>query len=282
MKVILIFSILFGLQAQALTNAHPAESEAYSAVVFIRTDAVEKDGSDAPSFCNATFLSNRLLITAAHCLVQAIALKKTEVTVDLGEYLYSKKTGARIGYATREKVADKKAIFKVLPSVEERLKRKGVNTDLGLTDDLALIYLSSPITFGLPIFTTVKKANRSQASTFLARMKESLPEIVTVNPITEVSTLDSRRSALLNNLTASGRGADVKLESKSTARVEPGDSGAPLFMRDQNRLHLIGITKGRGETFFSNWDVYTWIGDKACEIGAGLPLTNDEKSTLCQ
>ncbi|GIL18686.1 MAG: hypothetical protein BroJett040_24370 [Oligoflexia bacterium] len=282
MKILFIFSIvILPLFAQALINGSAAETEEYVPVVFMRTEAVEKDGSSAPSFCNATFLSDRLLITAAHCVVQSIALRKTEIIIDIGEYVYNKKNGNRIGYLVREKVTDPKATFKVLDSVENRLARKGVNTDLGLTDDIALIYLSTPVKVEKPVLTFAQKASRSQAGAFISRINQYLPEIVTVNPIAEMSTSDTRRRAVLNQVSTSGYGSNVHLESKSTARVEPGDSGAPLFMRESGKLFLVGITKGRGETFFTNWDVYTWIGDKACEIGAKLPLSNDEKGTLC-
>ncbi|MCX7978077.1 MAG: hypothetical protein N2578_03650, partial [Bdellovibrionaceae bacterium] len=54
-----------------LTHSLPAEEPEFMPVALIRTEALADDGGEAPAFCNATFVSDRELVTAAHCLVYA-------------------------------------------------------------------------------------------------------------------------------------------------------------------------------------------------------------------
>jgi hypothetical protein len=83
------------------------------------------------------------------------------------------------------------------------------------------------------------------------------PTVVSVNPLSEVAmrSMDVRQKAQLTNLKISG----TNLESRAAARVEPGDSGSPLFVRIGTQWKLLAVTKGMAKSFFDDWDMFTLV-----------------------
>lgn len=138
----------FSLTARGLTNSVPALEENFQSLVMIRTEARDpSDGTSAPAYCNATFVHPQILITAAHCLLDARVLKEFSVEIDVGKYKFGTlRTGVtyRVGYVSVMK-EKKDAQFLFSPQLNQKISRHGFKTSLGVAEDLALIILKTPM-----------------------------------------------------------------------------------------------------------------------------------------
>lgn len=254
------FLILFTNLAWSLTASQPAHDPLWQNVVQIRTEAQDSDGSGVPAYCNATLLSFDRLITAAHCVHHAFVLKQFDVQIEIGAYKWGHRSDGsafRIGYVTHTR-AVRRATFQFAGSLKQKMMRVGLRARIGAEDDLAVVQLADPlpltrdIQFARPVTDSEFKLIKNDPSAFS-------PTVVTINFMEEISTNDTKRSAVLENLKmASG----FKIESRSTSRVQAGDSGAPLFVRIGNEWKILGVVKGRAETLFSNWDAFCAANQK--------------------
>lgn len=235
-------------------------SSQLDSVVQIRNDAPDQNGDDAPAFCVATLLSPSTLITAAHCVKDLYFHSNLTLQVDLGHYRYiTRPTGerVRIGYVNTIRHASTVQI-RFLPALGRKLASSGKRAKIGPNEDVAVVHLRRALE--LPsdfIFTRLPSATQLQA--MLKAPLNFSPTVTTINFLEE-SSLDYKRSALLNDVKVSGQ----HFTSKSTSRVAPGDSGAPFFMSANGRRFLVAVVKGRAETIFSNWDVYSHVHQLAC------------------
>ncbi len=252
-----VFLFLHSIQTWALTHSVYADDNSFGAVVFLRNEAVDEAGEPVPGYCNGTFIAEDLIITAAHCVAQAQALGKTETVLEIGFYKYIEKPNGekvRIGYKVIHQETQVPR-FRFLPSVAEKIKRNGVKASILPGEDVAVIVLSKKVNLTAFNYKPVSLVQPSEWAGLQKNVLSYLPSVVTVNPLAEIATNDTKRKATLDNLKASGK----NLESKSVSRVEPGDSGSPLFVRIGNEWKLLAITKGMAKSFFGSWDMFTVV-----------------------
>ncbi len=265
-----MINLLFLSFSFALTLSTPAIDPIWDSVVQIRTEAVDQDGADVPAYCNATLLSNQLLITAAHCVHHAQVLKSFTVHVEVGAYKFATRpdgSTVRIGYITKLK-HQSPAQFYFTPAVTRSFVSSKFKAKIGPSEDMAMIVLTNNL--DLPSdFPFAKIISQQNLQGLKNKITQYKPTVVTINFLEEMST-DTKRLAELNNLNLD----KLHFTSKSNSRVQAGDSGAPLFARIGNEWNLVGVVKGRASTVFSNWDVYTSVESNLC-------LISEQFSPLC-
>lgn len=267
-KVLLIFTLLFPILSSALTNSTAEENSFYNSVVFIRSDAPDAKGDTAPGFCNATLLSKNMAITAAHCVHLAYVSKMNEITIEKGAYKYKTMpdgTVKKIGYVPIGSIKIK-AEIEFSNALKDKMDRNGFKAKIGPNDDVAVIYWHDESTiFEQTSYPAI--ISPSEFKIVSQNLSNYKPTVVSINPFSEMS-IDTKRSALLNKVKWT---MTNYVESKSTSRVEEGDSGSPLFTNYNNQIKLFAVVKGRATTVFDNWDAFSSVSNIACEIDKKLP-----------
>lgn len=273
----MLLKLLLTATAWALTPSQPALDTYWDSVVHIRTEARDAQNSEAPSFCNATLLSPQVLVTAAHCLSHAEVLKARYMEVEVGAYKYGTRPDGhvvRIGYVKKFRQT-LNAQFFFTPELSKALKSSGLKTKISPAQDIAIAILNQP----LPLdsnFAFAQIASTRELNAMKMRLLQYRPTVVTVNYLTEMST-DTKRLAYLDEIKWD---TSRHFTSRSNSRVEEGDSGAPLFVQTGPQWKLIGVVKGRAETFFSNWDVFGTIDTNLCSISKAVPA--EFKASICK
>jgi hypothetical protein len=254
-----ILAVLFlsTFSAQALTNSTFADEPDFGTVVLLKNEALDEDGNSAPGYCVGTVISANIIVTAAHCLAQAEALGKKETAIQFGYYKYIQKPSGervRIGYKTSHEIIDRPQ-FKFLPSVTDKIRRQGTKAVIAPGEDIAHIVLSKALDLAALAIKPTPVVQMSEWNGMKNILTQYVPTVVTVNPIAEITTNDTKRKATLNNLKVLG----LNIESRSGSRVEMGDSGSPLFVRISNEWKLVAVTKGVAKGYFDNWDMFTVV-----------------------
>jgi hypothetical protein len=273
----LFFSVLFQLSAFALTNSLPEEKIEFESVIFIRNDAPDANGESLPAFCNATLLSKNMAVTAAHCLHYAFVSGEKMVTLEKGAYKYKimpDGTKRRIGYIPNFKT-NVQAEIEFSEKLKDKFLRSKFKAKIGPEEDVAIFWWKDEHPeLNLAFFPSLVSPSEEQI------IKKSISSFqlspVSINPFSEMS-IDTKRSSILNQ-TKWHRLNYV--ESKSTSRVQEGDSGAPLFVTINNQQKVFAVVKGKATTAFGNWDVYSPISQIACDINKRMPTEFSLKS--CQ
>lgn len=253
--------LYLAMQVQALSFSQPAVDDHWNSIVQITTDGLDSEQERVNSYCVATFLNPKVLVTAAHCVHHASLLKSNLVKIDLGRYEYRTRpdgTVFRLGYVNYF-TSVVKAQFYFNSGLTKKIQNNKWKTKILPDEDLALIVLEEPfqqeLKFLNPLTDLEIRSIKKNVLTYT-------PTIITINFIEEMS-LDTKRAATLNDIkSASAR----SWSSKSQSRVQPGDSGAPLLIRTGQEWKLIGVVKGQAKTVFSDWDVFASFELNLCEI----------------
>lgn len=267
---ILCFSIFLLLSSQALglSNSVAAESNEFDSVVFFSVTQYDPENKEPVSgYCNGNLLSERVLITAAHCLSMAQVLGDRDLDLEVGQYRYVITPNGekrKVGYMPilKERVRAQLVFTK---DIKRRLDSQGVRLRIGPGEDIAVAIFDKPLTINGKIqFNSM--ATQQELKAILPRVLTYWPTVVTINPFEEISTSDTKRMARLDNISLSAG----YVESKSQARVQPGDSGAPLFVRVGPQWKQVGVVKGKAQSIFSDWDVYAIADNKVCDIASQI------------
>jgi hypothetical protein len=240
MKLIFCYVFLFFSHAFALNPAAPAVEKIWESVALISAEGPDDSGDMVKGYCNATVIDKRTLITAAHCFVQSSALNGAAIGIEIGRYKFIEKDGQQInlGYRTTQKFSVPGKI-NFLPGVNP--KQKNVRPEL----DIVTVKLNSDL--DLPAdFIFAKVWTKSMPNLVAGSLT-----VVSVNPIETITHMNTKLFADLNSFRQNG----FQIESRSTSRVAPGDSGAGVFAAIAGETYLIGVVKGYASTAFSNWDV---------------------------
>lgn len=273
-SVILFF--LFITNSFALTNSTPAEAPRFDSVIFIRSDAPDSRGERIPDFCNGTLLNSHVMITAAHCIILAYISNDTKMTIQFGAYRYHVNpdgTRKRIGYMPTSTITQDVHI-EMSAGAKGAIARRGEKATISPIDDVALLWWNNslPETSAL---TYPDLFSKIEYQTILKNLSATPLNVVSINPLME-QTSNTRKIASLNNVTWT---LSNYLKSKSVARVEEGDSGAPIFATLNGKMKLFGVVLGRGSTIFDNWDVYSSANLQICPLSFNLPM--EYKKNFC-
>ncbi len=259
--------LLFSLSAFALTNSTPALSDSWTNVMQIRSDAPDSQGNDAPGFCNATLIHKNVLVTAAHCVKLAYISGIKKIDIDVGQYKYvTRRTDGqtvRIGYALKHRLT--KNVQIELPSgLVDKIHRRGEKATIEPSEDFALLWWNEET----PEFNDIVVSDivsPAEHASILKNFSQTSLMALTINPFSE-SSMDTKRMATLEKTKWSGY-----VYSKSTSRVEEGDSGAPLFASINGKFKVFAVVKGRASTIFDNWDAYSSVNPHLCVLAKTLP-----------
>ncbi len=274
LTVALLLSSVTSLQA--LTNSKTDETPEWSAVVQIKSDAPDSTGESISGYCNATFIGQNILVTAAHCVKLAYISKDNLLNIQTGYYKYITRPDGqivKIGYVKKDQF-DKHVNIELPKSLADKIASRGEKTQIGPDEDLALLWWNeaTPELKDMNFIQTVSPAEHLVIS---KNIKSYPLKAVSINFISEMS-LDTKRSADLNNY----KWNNGYVYSKSTSRVEEGDSGAPLFVKINNTMKIFGVVKGKASTVFDNWDVYPSINNHICDLNKRMPSDKKLKSCL--
>ena len=239
-----VLILFIAIKSMALLPASPAIEAAFRAVVLLKIPGPTDDGSIVDGLCNGTLLSSSLLVTAAHCVANSTLGASGLMKIEVGEYQYRTRpdgTTYRTGYMT---------IVKHQTTVRAQFAA-GISFDspanhIAPENDFVFVTLTTPLTLPADFTFPAMWSQSLQGQSLIS------PTVISVNPIEYISSMDTRQSAVLNQISFAAHSA----QSKSTSRVAAGDSGAPLFATINGKMYLIGVTKGLASTAFSNYDVF--------------------------
>lgn len=260
---------LWSAEGLALTNSIRDESIEWTSVVQIKSEAPDSTGETMPGYCNATFVGKNILVTAAHCVKLAYISKETKLSIETGYYKYVTRPDGqvvRIGYVPKAKF-DKHINIEIPKSLADKIARRGEKAQIGPDEDFAILWWeeSTPEIDDMTVSNLVTNQEHAEIT---KNIKNYPLKVVSINMFS-VSTLDYKRSGDLNVV----KWNNGYIHSKSQSRVEEGDSGAPVFVKINNKLKIFAVVKGRASTVFDNWDVYPSVNPHLCTLNKKMPST---------
>lgn len=262
--------------AYALTNSQMDESPLWASVVQIKSEAPDASGESIPGYCNATFVARNILVTAAHCVKLAYTSKENLINMQTGYYKYITRPDGkvvRIGYVKKDQF-DRHVNIELPKSLADKIARRGEKATIGPDEDFAMLWWNEE-TPEIKDMSFVETVTQAEHLTITKNIKSYPLKAVSINLFSEMS-LDTKRSADLNNY----KWNNGYVYSKSLARVQEGDSGAPLFVKINNQMKIFAVVKGLASTIFDNWDVYSAINNHICDMNKKMPTDKKIKSCL--
>lgn len=271
-----LLGALFSAPLFALTNSTPALDADWTPVVQIRTEAPDSSGESIPGYCNATFIAKNIVVTAAHCVKLAYISKDNLINVQVGYYKHITRPDGqvvRVGYVPKSKF-DRHVNIELPKSLTDKIASRGEKAQIGPEEDFAILWWNeaTPEISDMNFATPVTLAEHTQIT---KNIKAYPLKVVSINLFSEMST-DTKRMADLNNF----KWNNGYVHSKSTSRVEEGDSGAPLFVTINGAKKIFGVVKGKASTVFDNWDVYPAIHSHLCVLNKKMPTDMKIKTCL--
>lgn len=274
----------FSSVALALTNSQPALDDVYQSEVWYGSDGQEPDGSSVTGYCNGTLLSSTIMVTAAHCVQQAWVLKSNQIQIEVGKYIYVTKPNGqvvRIGYgAYLNKTVETEFLFS--QEAQQKILSDGMNVVLAPELDQAVIRLKTPLE--LPAnFPYRKMVARAALEQITHQLMQYSPMVCAVNPVAYISTTDSKRMADLDQIDFHNADHDSGyFKSRSTAKLEEGDSGSGMLVKVGNEYQLLAVSRGEVRQFLMTTDLYNLAAGPVCDIALSAGLTGDEQAVLCR
>lgn len=275
-STIVFIALLMSAQSFALTNSTRDESIDWTPVVQIKSEAPDSTGDTLPGYCNATFIAKTVLVTAAHCVKLAYISRDTQLNIQTGYYKYITRPDGqvvRIGYVPKANF-NKHINIELPKSLADKIAKKGEKAQIGPEEDFAIVWWeeATPETDELTESLVVTPAEHSE---IIKNLKNYPLKVVSINMFSE-SSLDYKRSGDLSVV----KWNNGYIHSKSLVRVQEGDSGAPVFVKINNKMKIFAVVKGKASTVFDNWDVYPAINSHLCTLNKKMPSSMQLKSCL--
>lgn len=276
LKFTLALCALFCTPLFALTNSTPALDAEWAPVVQIKSEAPDSSGESIPGYCNATFVARNIMVTAAHCVKLAYISKENSINFQIGYYKYITRPDGqtvRVGYVPKHKF-DRDVNIELPKSLADKIASRGEKAQIGPDEDFAILWWNeaTPEINDMNFATPVTLAEHNQV---IKNIKAYPLKVVSINLFSEMST-DTKRMADLNTF----KWNNGYIHSKSSSRVEEGDSGAPVFVTINGVKKIFGVVKGKASTVFDNWDVYPAIHSHLCVINKRMPTDMKIKTCL--
>ncbi len=246
MKLLLTI-LLLSINSHALSNSIAAEDKGWQSNVFLTIPSFDDSNDKVNGYCNGTLIDATTLISAAHCFVRSEVLTGKKMMIEVGEYRYIDKNGVKVKIGYKHMIHHETSVkIRFLPGVNPNATGS-VPPEL----DIVVVKLDAPVNVPTD-FAFAPLWNSSLPQLSVANSKLT---IVSINVEETISHMDTKQMAMLNKFTQ-GR---FNIESTSTSRVAPGDSGAPVFAVINGKTYLIGVVKGIVQTFGSVRDIFVTL-----------------------
>ena len=238
--------LLLAFNARALSNSIAAEDKGWQSNVFLTIPSFDDSNDKVNGYCNGTLIDSNTLISAAHCFARSEVLAGKKFKVEVGEYRYIIKNGVKVKIGYKHMIHhENSGKIRFLPGVNPN----GTGT-VAPELDIVVVKLDAPI--NLPSDFAYAPLWNTALPQLNAAAKMT---IVSINVMETISHMDTKQMAMLNKF-SQGR---INIESTSTSRVAPGDSGAPVFAVINGKTYLIGVVKGTVQTFGSVRDIFVTL-----------------------
>lgn len=244
---LLLTVLLLSVNSHALSNSVAAEDKGWQSNVHLSIPSFDDTNDKVTGYCNGTLIDASTLISAAHCFVRSEVLTGKKFMVEVGEYRYIDKNGVKVKIGYKHMIHhETSAKLRFLAGVNPN----GTGT-VPPELDIVVVKLDAPLSLPADfVFAPLWNTTLPQLNAATSKLT-----IVSINVMETITHMDTKQMAVLNKI-SQGR---INIESTSTSRVAPGDSGAPVFAIINGKTYLIGVVKGTVQTFGSVRDIFVTL-----------------------